>query len=56
MGEPIDPDQLQSTTHRELIPYVIEHRSSCRQTLSCDLNGVLTLRGIERSGPEGLPP
>ncbi len=34
------------TTLREPTFYVIEHPSSWRQSLSCDLNQLLTLRGF----------
>ena len=47
-------DARQSTTHGELITCVIERRSSRRQSLSCDLSQVLTLRGYTRSEDEGL--
>jgi hypothetical protein len=44
------PDR--STTHRERITYVIERRLSRKQSASCDLNQVLTLRGSARSAYE----
>jgi hypothetical protein len=49
MADPLDPGVQDSTTHRELFSYVIERRSSCLQRPSCELNGVLTLRGSARS-------
>lgn len=49
MADPVDPGVPDSTTHGELFSYVIEHRSSCLQRPSCELNGVLTLRGSARS-------
>ena len=52
MADPIDSGVQQSPAHRERITYVIKHHSSWRQRSSCDLNGVLTLRGFERSGYE----
>lgn len=41
-----------STARPELSAIVIEHRSSHRQNLSCDLSPRLTLRGLQRSSPE----
>jgi hypothetical protein len=49
MADSADSDARQSTTHRGLITCVIEHPSPRRQSLSCDLNGVLTLREFGRS-------
>ena len=54
MAERADSDVGQGTTHDGLILPVIEHQSSCRQRASCDLNGVLTLRGFGRSVHEGV--
>ena len=45
-------DVLRSTTHRGLITCVIEHQLSWRQSLSCDLNQVLSLREFTRSACE----
>jgi hypothetical protein len=44
------------TTHGELMLYVIEHRLSCEQHRSCDLNQLLTLRGLTRSTDGGELP
>ena len=52
MADQRDQGVRQITTHRELMTYVIEHRSSCRQRASCDLNEVLTLRESARSAYE----
>ena len=41
----------ESTTHSERVTYVIEHPSSWRQHLSCDLNQVLSLRDSARPTP-----
>ncbi len=49
MAESHDPDVRQSTTHRELITYVIEDPPSLRQRASCDWTPVLTLRETGRS-------
>jgi hypothetical protein len=54
MGDSCVRDVRQSTTLGELITCVIEHRLSLRQSLSCELNQVLSLRGWERSEHENL--
>lgn len=54
MGDSCARDVRQSATLGELITCVIEPRLSLRQSLSCDLNQVLSLRGWERSEHENL--
>ena len=46
------PSGQESTARRELFTYVIGDSWSCRHRPSCDLNQVLTLRGIGRSAAQ----
>jgi hypothetical protein len=54
MGELVVIQHRRATTHRQWITCVIEPRASRGQSLSCDLNQVLTLRGCGPSEHESL--
>lgn len=52
MADPTDFKVPWITAHRKLSTYVIEHPFSRQHSLLCDLNGVLALRVLGRSGHE----
>jgi hypothetical protein len=52
MADHVIASRIKRTTHREQPTCAIEHRPSWRQSSSCDLNQVLSLRGSPRSTHE----
>lgn len=52
MAETIARRYRGATTHCGLTTYVIEDRTLWRQSLSCDLNQLLTLRGLTSFTPQ----